>query len=354
MSVSSFDSTDKVMSRAPLLRKAPVRAYAAFAAGEFLQPWTYEPEPLGSEEIELAVTHCGVCHGDLHLIDNDLGLSRYPLVPGHEVIGTITAMGDRVNGLALGQRVGVGWQRGACNRCDWCQQGLPNVCADSRPTALVGHGGFAHSLRADHRFAVPIPEALDSAAAAPLLCAGITVYAALSRLVRPATRVGIIGIGGLGHLALQFARAMGAEVFAFSTSADKQEEAGRFGAHHFVVSNDPAEMQRVAGSLDVLLATATANLDWSTWLGTLRPNATVCVVGASPGPVSLPLLPLILRQFSFAGSVIGPPRQIVEMLRFAVLHNIRAAVEILPMNQVNVALEKVRSNQARYRMVLAA
>jgi len=329
-----------------------VRAFAALARGQALHPWAYEPGPLAADEIELAVTHCGICHTDLHLIDNDLGLSTYPLVPGHEVIGTIIAVGDNVGSLAVGQRVGVGWQRGACNQCEWCQQGLQNLCAGSRPTALAGYGGFAHSLRADHRFAVPIPDVLDPATAAPLLCAGITVYAPLSRLVRPASRIGVIGIGGLGHLALQFARAMGAEVFAFSTSTDKQEEAQSFGAHHFVVSTDSAQMGRVAASLDVLLATASANLDWSAWLGTLRPNGTFCLVGASPGPVSLPTLPMIMGQFAFCGSVIGAPRQIAEMLRFAALHNVRPAVELAPMDQVNLALQKVRRNQARYRMVL--
>jgi uncharacterized zinc-type alcohol dehydrogenase-like protein len=156
--------------------------------------------------------------------------AKLPLVPGHEVIGTISAMGDRVNGLVLGQRVGVGWQRGSCNECEWCLQGLQNLCPSARPTAVASYGGFADRLRVDYRFAVPIPDALDSATAAPLLCAGITVYAPLSRLVHPASRVGIIGIGGLGHLALEFARAMGAEVFASSTSPNKEQEAQQFGA----------------------------------------------------------------------------------------------------------------------------
>src|SRR5262249_37356084 len=256
--------------------------------------------------------------------------------------------------LAVGQRVGVGWQRGACNQCEWCQQGLQNLCAGARPTAVAGYGGFAQILRVDHRFATPIPESLDSALAAPLLCAGISVYAPLTRFAGPARRVGVIGIGGLGHLALQFARAMGAEVFAFSTNPDKQEEAYRFGAHHFVVSADSEQMRGVAGGLDVLLSTATANLDWSAWLGALRPNGAFCLVGVAPEPASLPVLPMIMGQLSFCGSVIGAPRQIGEMLRFASLHNIRTAVEVLPMEQANLALEKTRRNQARYRMVLAA
>lgn len=352
MSVGQSDSRESAAATRSLLLRAPVRAYAAVGAGEPLQPWTYDPDPLGPDEVEVQVTHCGVCHGDVHLIDNDLGISTYPLVPGHEVIGMITAIGERVEGLAIGQRVGVGWQRGACNRCEWCSRGLQNLCANSRPTAVAGYGGFADRLRGDYRFAVPIPDELDSAVAAPLLCAGITVYAPLSRLANPASRVGVIGIGGLGHLALQFARAIGAEVFAFSTSPDKAEEAQGFGAHHFVVTTDAAQMERMKGSLDVLLVTAAAKLDWNSWLGTLRPTGTVCLVGASPEPVSLPVLPMILHQLSFSGSVVGAPHQIGEMLRFAARQNVRTAVEVLPMDQVNLALEKVRKNKARYRMVL--
>jgi uncharacterized zinc-type alcohol dehydrogenase-like protein len=334
-------------------KPSPVVAYAAHSPGESLQAWAYEPGPLNRNDVELDVTHCGVCHTDVHLIDNDFGLSTYPLVPGHEIVGTITEVGQAAGDLAVGQRVGVGWQRAACNECEWCRQGSQNLCAESRPTPLAGYGGFANRLRADHRFAIPIPDTLPSAFAAPLLCAGITVYAPLSRLVNPASRVGVVGIGGLGHLAVQFARAMGAEVFAFSTSVDKKEEAEELGAHHFVVSSDEAQMKRIAGGLDVLLSTATANLDWDAWLRVLRPNGTFCLVGGSPGPIVLPTLPMIFGQYSFTGSIIGSPHKIGEMLRFAAVHNIRPAIEILPLEQVNEALAKVRMNRARYRMVLA-
>ena len=332
-----------------------VHAFAALAPGQPLQPWEYEPEPLGTGEVDIAVTHCGVCHTDLHLIDNQLGAETYPLVPGHEVIGTIAAVGATTGDLAIGRRVGVGFQRGACNQCEWCQKGLQHLCAGLRPTALARYGGFAQRLRADHQFAIPIPDALDSAVAAPLLCAGISVYAPLVRFVRPASRVGIIGIGGLGHLALQFARAMGAEVFAFSTSREKHEEARRLGAHHFVDSTDPEQMRHMTRSLDMLLSTVIVSLDWGIWLHTMRPNGTVCLVGVPPEPASLPVWPaMIMGQLSFCGSAIGTPLQIEEMLRFAALHNIRTAVEVMPMEQVNLALEKVRRNQARYRIVLAA
>jgi uncharacterized zinc-type alcohol dehydrogenase-like protein len=331
-----------------------VRAFAALARGQALQLWTYEPGPLAANEVDVAVTHCGVCHTDLHLIHNEMGFETYPLVPGHEIVGTITAVGDEVRTLAVGQRVGVGFQRGACDRCEWCQKGLQNLCAGHRPTAVGGYGGFAQIVRVDHQFAIPVPDALDSAIAAPLLCAGISVYSPLIRLARPGSRVGVIGIGGLGHLALQFARAMGTEVFAFSTSPDKQGEALYFGAHHFVVSTDSEQMRRAAASLDVLLSTVTVSLDWGTWLRTLRPNGTFCLVGVSPEPVTLPVWPtMIMGQLSVCGTVIGAPQQIVEMLQFAALHKVHPTVEVLPMEQVNQALEKVHRNEARYRMVLA-
>jgi alcohol/geraniol dehydrogenase (NADP+) len=332
---------------------ATVRAYAALGQGQPLQPWCYEAGELGPEEVEVHVTHCGVCHTDLHLIDNDLGLSHFPLVPGHEVVGRVSALGSNARGLEIGQRVGVGWQRGTCLHCEWCRLGMEHLCRSSRPTPLAGFGGFARSLRVDHRFAVPIPNELDSAAAAPLLCGGITVYAPLSRLVRPASRVGVVGIGGLGHLALQFARAMGAEVYAFSTSPEKRAESLEFGAHHFIDSMESGQMKKLAGSLDLLVATPHMNLDWAAWLATLRANGTFLLLGAAPGPVEMPVLPMIFGQFSFTGSVIGPPKTIAEMLRFAALHKIRPAVEVVPMDQVNLALERVRRNQARYRMVLA-
>lgn len=331
----------------------PVSAYAALAQGQPLSPFTYDPGELQPQQVEIAITHCGICHTDIHLIDNDFGISAFPLVPGHEIVGLVTRAGTSVGNFQAGQRVGVGWQKGACMNCEWCAQGAQNLCAQSLPTCLAGYGGFATSIRVDSRFAIPVPDGLDSATAAPMLCAGITVYSPLSRRVRPGARVGVIGIGGLGHLALQFARAMGGEVFAFSTSPSKEEEARRYGAHHFVLSSDANQMQKAGRSLDFLLDTATATLDWPAWLATLRPNGTFCLVGAPSGPVTLSAMQMIFGQFRFEASAFGPPSQIAEMFRFAVTHNIRTAVEVVPLAEVNAALAKVRKYEARYRMVLA-
>ena len=190
------------------------RAYAAHEQKGPLAPFVYEPGELGPNDVEIRVSHCGICHSDVHLVDGDWGASSYPMVPGHEIVGTVAAAGPAVRQLAVGQRVGVGWQCGACLECEWCVSGQENLCAQEEATCVERPGGFAERIRVDGRFAFPIPDALRSEHAAPLLCGGVTVYAPLARFARPSLRVGVIGIGGLGHLALQFARAMGCEVTA--------------------------------------------------------------------------------------------------------------------------------------------
>jgi uncharacterized zinc-type alcohol dehydrogenase-like protein len=328
-----------------------IQAYAALEARAELQPYTYEPAALGPHDVEIAISHCGLCHSDIHVIDNDWGVSQYPLVPGHEIVGTVRLRGVAVQHLQLGQRVGVGWQSGSCLVCDWCLVGDEHSCAQQQATCVGRPGGFATAIRLDGRFAHPIPEGLASADAAPLLCAGVTVYSPLKG-VRPAQRIGIIGVGGLGHLALQFARITGAEVTAFSTTPDKEAEARRFGAQHFVASKDVGQMQRAVGSLDLLLSTVTAPLDWAQWLNLLRPHGTLCFVGASPGTINIAPLALITKERTVRGSAIGSRATMREMLAVAARHGIRAQAEVLPMREVNAAIKKVRANQARYRVVL--
>jgi len=218
---------------------AQIQGLAAHAAGAELLPFHYDPGRLGSQEVEIAITHCGVCHSDLHLIANDWGISQYPFIPGHEIIGAVAAVGGQVRSLQVGQRVGLGWQSNSCGHCEWCNRGLENLCPDNEGTCVHRNGGYADSVRANARFVIPIPEALASENAAPLLCGGITVYNPMcTHGVNPSSRVGIVGIGGLGHMAIQFAHAFGAEVTAFSTSADKEEEARALGAHKFINSRE--------------------------------------------------------------------------------------------------------------------
>jgi uncharacterized zinc-type alcohol dehydrogenase-like protein len=309
---------------------------------------------LGAQEVEIGITHCGICHSDLHLISNDWGISQYPFIPGHEVVGTVSAVGSQVRSLQPGQRVGLGWQSNSCGDCEWCVRGMENLCPSQEATCVRRHGGYASRVRANARFVSPIPDALPSEQAAPLLCGGITVYSPLRQHdVNPSSRVGIIGIGGLGHIAIQFARVFGAEVIAFSTSAGKEEEARALGAHHFVNSRESKAMKEMTGSLDFILNTANADQDWNVYIQALRPTGTLCFVGVPPSPVSAHAFPLIAGTRSITGSPIGSPHRIREMLDVAARHGVKATTEEFSMARANEAIDKVKKNKVRYRAVLA-
>ncbi len=332
---------------------AEIRGLATHAAGAQLLPYKYTVGELGSQEVEIRISHCGICHSDLHLIDNDWGLSKYPFIPGHEIVGTVTAVGSEVASHKVGARVGVGWQADSCGVCEWCRQGDEHLCAKAQPTCVGRNGGYADAIRVNARFAIPVPEGLESENVAPLLCAGITVYSPLRNLLaRPSSRVGVVGIGGLGHLALQFARAFGCDVTAFSTSKDKEAEARKLGANHFVNTRENGEMKSVAGSLDLLLSTVSADQDFQGFMALLRPKGTLMVLGASPSPMQIPPFSLILGQKAVAGSPSGSPRDLYEMLDVAARHKVQAITERFAMKDANKAVEKVKKNQVRYRAVL--
>lgn len=330
-----------------------IECYAAYAAKERLRPFSYpEPQQLRPMEALVRISHCGICHSDIHLIDNDWKVSRYPLVPGHEIIGIIEKTGGAVRALKPGQRVGVGWQAGSCGHCEWCKRGEENLCPDDEATALGHYGGFAQKVIVDSRFAFSIPRVMRSENAAPLLCGGVTVFSPLRRLVARGQKVGIVGIGGLGHLALQFARALGYEVTAFSHSPDKEKEARHFGAARFVGSTRKSDLAKLTRSFDFILITSYVKLDWAAYLGMLRPNGRLIVVGAVNEPLEIPSGAIISGQKGVVGSVIGSRPMIKDMLNFAARHHIAAQTEVLPLAQVNAALDKVRENKVRYRMVL--
>ncbi len=330
-----------------------IRAFAAHAARGRLEPFMYEPAPLGAQEVEIHISHCGMCHTDLHYLDNDWGNSSYPLIPGHEIVGVISAVGTAVTQLTLRQRVGVGYQSGSCMECERCLSGQENLCERKELTCRGRPGGYADFIRVDSRFVFPLPAALASETAAPLLCAGVTVYAALqAAALRPGQHVGVLGIGGLGHIALQFARALGYEVTAFSTSPDKEADARRFGAHHFIHNQEPTRLESTHNTFDLLLSTVTARLDWSTYVNLLRPNGRLHFVGSLAGSLDVPAGLLIAGQKSLSGSLIGSRATLREMLELAAQHNIQAETEVVPITEVNVALDKVRHHEARYRMVL--
>jgi len=328
-------------------------AYAAQEAGAPLAPFDYQPDVLGPHDVEIEITHCGICHSDLHLIDNDWMTSQYPLIPGHEIVGRVAQKGELVDHLDLGVRVGVGWQCGSCLRCEWCERGDENLCASSLETCVGRPGGFADRIRLDGRFAFAIPDALSSESAAPLFCAGITVYSPLRQHARPQSRVGVIGIGGLGHLAIRFARDFGCEVTAFSSTPAKESEARAHGAHHFVSSVDERALKAQRESLDLIVSTVNSPLDWKRYVNALRPDGVLSFVGALAEPLTIPTGILLAQRRSVSGSPIGGRVAMREMLDFAARHGIAAQVEVLPMSKVNTALDRLRRNDVRYRFVLS-
>jgi len=331
-----------------------IHGLAVHAAGAQLVAYKYDPGELKPNEVEVKISHCGVCHSDIALIDNDWGFSKYPFIPGHEIVGTVSAVGTGVQDRKVGERVGIGWQADSCGICEWCRQGDEHLCAQAQPTCVGRNGGYADSVRVNSRFAIPVPEGLESESMAPLLCAGITVYTPLrNHGVRPSSRVGIVGIGGLGHLGLQFAKAFGAEVTALSTSKDKEAEAVEMGADHFVNTRDTADLKKVAGSFDFVLSTVSADQDWQALMNSLRPKGTLCVVGVPPSPISVQAFPMIGGQKSISGSPIGSPRDLHEMLDVAARHKVTAITERFAMAKANEAIAKVKKSKVRYRAVLA-
>lgn len=331
-----------------------IQGLAAHAAGAELLPFKYDPGALGAHEVEIAVTHCAICHSDLHLISNDWGISQFPFIPGHEVIGTVAEVGAEVGSLRVGQRVGLGWQSNSCGECEWCSRGMENLCAAAEATCVRRHGGYATAVRANARFVLPIPDALPSEEAAPLLCGGITVYNPLrTHGVNPSSRVGVVGIGGLGHLAIQFGRVFGAEVTAFSTSLSKEEEARQLGAAHFVNTRETKMMRECAAKLDLIVSTVNADQDWGTLVQCLRPTGTLCLVGVPPSTVAVHAFPLIAGYRSITGNPTGSPYRLREMLDVAARHGVKAKTERFAMAKANEAIEKVKKNKVRYRAVLA-
>lgn len=329
-----------------------IDAYAAVTVGDRLQPYRFTVKPLRPMDVEIEVTHCGICHTDLHLINNDFGLSGYPLVPGHEVVGEIAAVGSAVDELRVGQRVGVGFLAGADFTCEQCAAGRDNMCEHWEPTCLGREGGFARRMVADSRLAFHIPETIASEHAAPLMCAGVTVFAPLLRYADGTTRLGVVGIGGLGHLALQYGRALGCHVTAFTSTAEKAAEAREFGAHEVVDTSEAGALSARAGSCDLLLCTVTADLPWNEYVGVLRRNGRLCLLGFPEHDVSISAVPLVFFQRSLVSSGIGSRLEIRRMLDFSARHNIRPQVELFPMVEVNTALERLRRNEVRYRAVL--
>lgn len=330
-----------------------IKAYAAFEPGGELKPFEYDPGPLGDHDVEIDVEFCGICHSDLSMLNNEWGMTRYPFVPGHEVAGRISAVGAHVKKLQVGDRVGLGWHSGYCNECQTCMEGDHNLCAGARGTIVGRHGGFADKVRAQSASVVKLPDNVSSEVAGPLFCGGITVFNPIVQFgVKPTARVGVVGIGGLGHMALQFLNAWGCEVTAFTSSEAKRTEALELGAHRTLDSRDGQALKDSAGYFDLILSTVNVKLDWGSYVNTLRPKGRLHLVGAVLEPVELNVFALMGGQRSVSSSPVGSPAVIAQMLEFAARHNIEPKVEVFDMADVNTAIDRLENGSPRYRVVL--
>lgn len=330
-----------------------VKAYAAKQVKGAFEPFEFELGDIAPDEVDIAVESCGICHSDLSMLDDEWGMTQFPLVPGHEVIGKVSEIGEHVSHLAVGDRVGLGWHAGYCMECDQCMSGDHNLCADAQATIAGHHGGFAETVRAKAASVVKVPDRLNAGEAGPLLCGGMAVFNPLVQLdTSPTDSVGVIGIGGLGHLALKFAKAWGCRVTAF-TSESKMEEAHQMGAHDTINSRDLEAIKSAGARFDLLLSTVNVSLDWNALLGTLKSKGRLHLLGAVTEPLGVNLLPeMMFNQLSVGSSPVGPPVVIRRMLEFTSRHNITPVNEHFPMSKVNDAFEHLRSGKARYRIVL--
>lgn len=342
-----------------------VRCLAAMEPSGLLLPWSYMLPPFGEYDCDVRVEYTGICRSDIHQIDNDWQMATFPHVPGHECVGTVLAVGAKVENVRVGDRVGLGAQCGAClgDECRHCTRDCEQLCPRAQFTAvsIIGsgasakphRGGFATALRTDARFVVPVPAALPLECVAPLLCAGVTVFAPMQRLgVKADSRVAVAGIGGLGHLSLQFAAAIGAHVTAISASMDKKADAEKMGASDFVYTKDADAMKRAEDSFDFLFCTVSGAADVSRYVPLLRSNGSLCLLGVVRKPLSLTSQQLIFHQISVTGSAGGSRADLQRTLEFAARHNIRPLVEVYPMSAANEAVNRLRDNRARYRIVL--
>ena len=335
-----------------VMNSSRITGYAALERGGQLMPYSYEPPALKDHEVRIAITHCGICATDIQAIDDFYDITDYPFVPGHEIVGAIVETGKDVPSSRLGERVGIGWQGRTCGHCEWCKQDLVTLCQEVVDNAVwKPFGGFSSSIVADNNFVYPIPDGMPSEIGAVLMCAGITVFAPLHHHLAPhQQRIGVMGIGGLGHLAIQFANKMGYEVTAISTSPGKREEALALGAHKFLVISDKEDEKKYGYYFDLLLCTAHGRVDWERALEILKKRGKVILTGFPE--MHFRPIDLVAHELSISGSFLGQPAEMLEMLRFSQDNDIRPRVELLSMAEVNQAIQRVRENKARYRVVL--
>ena len=338
-----------------------VNAYAAPSAGQPLAPTTIERREVGANDVLIAVDYAGICHSDIHTVNGDWGPQPFPVVPGHEIVGTVTEVGAEVSRHTVGDRVGVGCMVNSCGTCDncrggdeqYCREGMVGTYAATDRDGTTTQGGYSTHVVVDADYVLSVPGSLDAAAAAPLLCAGITTYSPLKHWqAGPGKRVAVVGLGGLGHMAVKIAHAMGAEVTVLSQSLKKQEDGLRLGADHYFATSDPDTFEALASSFDLIINTVSAKIDVSAYLGLLAVNGAMVNVGAPAEPLSLNVFSLLSNRRTFAGSMIGGIAETQEMLDFCAEHGIVSEVEVIAADQVNEAYERVLASDVRYRFVI--
>ncbi|MFD7408515.1 NAD(P)-dependent alcohol dehydrogenase [Streptomyces sp. NPDC059866] len=338
-----------------------INAYGATSATEPLVPMTIERRDVGPRDVLIEIKYTGICHSDIHHTRSDWGPVSYPVAPGHEIAGVVTATGSEVTEHAVGDRVGVGCMVDSCRECDECRKGNEQYCLkthtftyggvdrDGRPT----QGGYATHIVVDQDFVLKIPEGIGLDEAAPLLCAGITTYSPLTHWgAGPGKKVAIVGLGGLGHMAVKLAHAMGAEVTVLSQSLKKQDDGLRLGADHYYAISDPVTFEKLAGTFDLIVNTVSANLDLDAYVSLLTVDGTFVNVGAPAEPLSINAWTLFMGRRSVAGSVIGSIRETQEMLDFCAEHRLGAEIEVIPVEKINEAYERVLASDVRYRFVI--
>jgi len=338
-------------------------AYAAQAPDSGLAPWQFEPREPRPDDVSIEILYCGVCHSDIHFVENDWGITMYPVVPGHEIIGRVTGVGADVTKYKAGDLVGVGCLVDSCRECSSCDKGLEQYCLNGmvmtyngidRHDGAVTYGGYSERIVVSEDYVLRLPEGMDPASAAPILCAGITTYSPLRYAdVKPGDKVGVVGMGGLGHMGIKFAKAMGAEVTLFTRSAGKVDEAKRNGADHVVISTDAAQMEQAAGSLNYILDTVPVEHDLNPYVGCLGVDGVYLLVGQlTPFEPTLEAMPLIMGRRAIVGSLIGGIPETQEVLDFCAEHNITCDVEMLDIKNINEAYERMKRGDVRYRFVI--
>jgi alcohol dehydrogenase (NADP+) len=338
-----------------------VNAYAAPSAGEPLAPTTIERREVGAQDVLIAIEYAGICHSDIHTVNGDWGPQPFPVVPGHEIVGVVAEVGPEVTRHRVGDRVGVGCMVNSCGECANCRNGDEQYCLDGMVATYAGtdrdgtttQGGYSTHVVVDADFVLRVPAGIDPAAAAPLLCAGITTYSPLRRWgAGPGKRVAVVGLGGLGHMAVKLASAMGAEVTVLSQSLKKQEDGLRLGADHYFATSDPDTFTELAGRFDLVINTVSAPIDVDAYLSLLAVDGALVNVGAPAEPLSLNVFSLIGGRRSYAGSMIGGIAETQEMLDFCAEHGIGAEVEVIAADKINEAYKRVLVSDVRYRFVI--